>query len=81
MTDVAIGNKVARRWVHVDLLMQLTMKKNILHVKLRDGSPMNRGYHNKSANGGPMRNRSKGLLIVTNVLLLKITSNNTLNSA
>jgi hypothetical protein len=37
MTDMAIRNIVARRWVHVDLLIQLTVKKKIgiLHVKLR----------------------------------------------
>jgi hypothetical protein len=52
-TDMALGNRVARRWVHVDLLMQLTVKKSILHVKLRDGPTTNRGHHNKSMNGGP----------------------------
>jgi hypothetical protein len=35
-TYVAIRNRIARRWVHVGLLMQLTTKKSILHVKLRD---------------------------------------------
>jgi hypothetical protein len=25
--DMAIGNRVAMRWVHVDLLMELTVKK------------------------------------------------------
>jgi hypothetical protein len=48
--------------VHVDL-MQFTVKKSILHVKLKDGPPMNRGH----------RNRSKSLLIVMTVLLLKTT--------
>jgi hypothetical protein len=36
---------------------------------------MNRGNNNKSMNSGPMSNRSKGLLIVTPILLLKITCN------
>jgi hypothetical protein len=76
-TNVTLRNRVAGRWVHVDLLMQLTMKKNILHVKLRDGPPTNRGHLNKSMNGGPMSNRSKGLFIVTTVLLLKTTGNKT----
>jgi hypothetical protein len=75
-TDMALRNIVAKRWVHVDLLMQLTVKKIILHVKLRDGPPMNRSHRNKSMNGGPMSNRSKSL-IVTTILLLKTTSNKT----
>jgi hypothetical protein len=57
--DMAIGNRVTMRWVHVDLLVELTVKKNILHVKLRDSPAMNRGHCNKSMNGGPMRNRTK----------------------
>jgi hypothetical protein len=74
-TDVTIRNKVVRRWVHVDLLMQLTVKKSILHVKLRDDPPTNRGHHNKGMNSGPVSNRSKCLFIVTTVLLLKTTDN------
>jgi hypothetical protein len=61
--------------VHVDLLMQLVVKKDILHVKLTDSPPMNRGHCNKSMNGGPVSNRSKGILIVTTILVLKITGN------
>jgi hypothetical protein len=76
-TDMALRNRVARRWVHVDLLMQLTMKKSILHVKLRDGPPTNRGHRNKSMDGGPVSNRCKSLLIVTTILLLKTASNKT----
>jgi hypothetical protein len=83
-TDMALGNRVARRWVHVDL-MQLTVKESILHVKLRDGPLTNRGHHNKSMNSDPVSNRSKSLLIVMTVLLLKTTGNKTrlieLNSA
>jgi hypothetical protein len=56
-TDMALRNRVARRWVHVDLLMQLTVKKNIIHVKLRDGPPTNKGHRNKSMDSGPVSNR------------------------
>jgi hypothetical protein len=63
--------------VHVYLLMQLTVEKTILHVKLRDGPPTNRGHHNKSMNGGLVSNRSKSLLIVTTILLLKTMGNKT----
>jgi hypothetical protein len=69
----ALRNRVAKRWVHVDL-MQLTVKKSILHTKLRDSPPTDRGHRNKGMNGGPVSNKSKCLLIVTTVLLLKITS-------
>jgi hypothetical protein len=34
-TDMAIGNIVARRWVHVDLMQLIVKKKNILHIKPR----------------------------------------------
>jgi hypothetical protein len=37
MIDVALRNRVAKRWVYVDFLMQPNVKKSILHVKLRDG--------------------------------------------
>jgi hypothetical protein len=76
-TNMTLRNRVARWWVHVDLLMQLTVKKSILHVKLRDGPPTNRSHCNKSMNGDPMNNRSKSLLIVTTILLLKTTTNKT----
>jgi hypothetical protein len=76
-TNMAIRNTVARRWMHVDLLMQLTMKKSILPVKLRDSPPMNRGHRNKRMNDGLMSNRSKSLIVVTTVLLLKTMSNKT----
>jgi hypothetical protein len=56
---------------------QLTVKKSVLHIKLRDSPPMNRGHRNKRMNGGPVSNRSKSLLVVTTVLLLKTTSNKT----
>jgi hypothetical protein len=71
MADMTIWNRVDRRWVHVDLLMQLTVKKGILHIKIRDSPPMNRGHRNKSMNCGPMGNRSKDLLVVTTIMLLK----------
>src|SRR6266542_3316882 len=76
-TDVTIRNRVSRGRVHVDLLMQLAMKKSILHIKLRDGPLANRSNSNKSMDSGPMGNRSKGLLIITPILLLKPTCNKT----
>jgi hypothetical protein len=74
-TNMAIRNRVAKRWVHVDLLMQSTMKKSVLHVKLRDSPLMNRGHRNKSRNGGHVSNKSESLLVVMIILLLKTTSN------
>src|SRR6266508_2927201 len=76
-TDVTIRNRVSRGRMHVDLLMQLAMKKGILHIKLRDGPSVNRSNNNKSMDSGPMGNRSKGLLIITPILLLKPTCNKT----
>src|SRR6266508_3299360 len=76
-TDVTIRNRVSRGRMHVDLLMQLAMKKGILHIKLRDGPSVNRSNNNKSMDSGPMGNRSKGLLIITPILLLRPTCNKT----
>jgi hypothetical protein len=73
-TNMALRNRVARRWVQVDLLMQLTVKKSILHVKLRNSPPMDRGHRNNGMNSGPVSNRSKDLIVMS-VLLLKATSN------
>jgi hypothetical protein len=51
MTNMSIITRVARRWVHVDLLMQLTVKKLILNVTLRDCPLTNRDHRNKNVNG------------------------------
>jgi hypothetical protein len=40
-TNMAIKNRVPRRWVHVDL-MQLTVNKSVLHVKLRESTDEHR---------------------------------------
>jgi hypothetical protein len=41
-TNMTIRNRVARRWVHIDLFIQLTMKKSVLHVKLRSSTDKQR---------------------------------------
>jgi hypothetical protein len=60
---------------HVKILMQLTIKKCILHIKWRDGPFLNRSHDKKSVNSDHMSNRRKNLFIITNLLLLKTTSN------
>jgi thiosulfate reductase cytochrome b subunit len=57
--DMTIGSRVAYRWVHVDL-MQVTMKKSILHIKLSHSPPTNRDHCNKSMNDGHVSNEMKG---------------------
>jgi len=76
-TNDAIRNKIPRRWSHVDLLMEFTIKKGIFDMKLRDGPGTNRGHSKESANSGHVSHRSKGLVIVATMLLLKTTSNKT----
>jgi hypothetical protein len=76
-TNHAIRNKIPRRWSHVDLLMEFTIKKGIFDIKLRNGPSMNRGHNKESADSGHVFHRSKGLIIVTTMLLLKTTSNKT----
>jgi hypothetical protein len=57
--------------------MQLSIKKDILYIKLRDGPLPNKSHDKKSANSGHMSNGSKSLIIITTLLLLKTTSNKT----
>jgi hypothetical protein len=77
MTNHPIRNKIPRRRLHVNLLMQLTIEKSILNIKLRHGPVANRGDSKKSAHSGHMSHMSKSLIIVTALLLLKATSHKT----
>jgi hypothetical protein len=77
MTNHALRDRIPRWWTHVNILTQLTIKKCILHIKLRDGLAPNRSHGKKSANSGHMSNRSKSLIIISTMLLLKTTSNKT----
>ena len=77
MTNHAIRNKIPRRWSHVDLLTKLTIKKCIFYIKLRNGPSTNRGHSKESANSGHVCHRSKSLIMVATMLLLKTMSNKT----
>jgi hypothetical protein len=77
VTNHALKDKIPRWWAHVNILTQLTVKKDILHIKLRDGPLLNRSHIKKSVNSGHMSNKSKRLIIITPLLLLKTTSNDT----
>ena len=64
-------------WLHVDLLMQLTIKKDIVDIKLRD-RPVASKYHNeKCAKSGHVGHMRKCLVIVIAMFLLKATSHKT----
>jgi hypothetical protein len=77
VTNHTLRHRIPRWWVYVNILTQLTIKKCILHIKLRDGPLPNRSYSNKSVNSGYMSNKSKSLIIIMTLLLLKSTSNET----
>jgi hypothetical protein len=77
MTNHALRDRKLMWWTHVNILTQLTIKKGILHIKLRDGLALNRRHDKKSANSGHMSNMSKSLIIISTMLLLKTTSNKT----
>jgi hypothetical protein len=77
VTNRTLRDRIPRWWMHINILTKLTIKKNILHIKLRDGPLLNRSHGKKSANSGHMSNRSKSLIIIPVVLLLKTTSNKT----
>lgn len=70
-TNHTLRNRIPRRRLHIDLLTQLTIKKDILDIKLRDGLLTNRGHSKKSANSGHVSNRGKSFIIVTQVQRVK----------
>jgi hypothetical protein len=71
VTNHTLRDRIPRWWTHVNILMQLTIKKCILHIMLRDGPLPNRSHIKKSVNNGHMSNGSNSLIIVTTLLLLK----------
>lgn len=73
--DHAVKNRLPRRWLHVNLRTQLTIKKDILNIKLRPVAK--RGHDNKCANNGHMGQMRKSLVAITTVLLLKARSHMT----
>jgi hypothetical protein len=77
VTNHALRDRILKWWTHVNILMQLTIKKGILHIKLRDGPSPNRSHDKKTVNSSHMSNRSKSLIIISTMLLLKTTSNKT----
>jgi hypothetical protein len=77
VTNHALRDRIPRWWMHVNILTQLAIKKDILYIKLRDGPASNRSHDKKSVNSGHMSNRNKSLIIISIMLLLKTTSNKT----
>jgi hypothetical protein len=77
MADHPIKNRIPRKRLHINLLTQLTIEKGILNIKLRHRPVANRGDRKKSAHSGYMSHRSKSLIVVTALLLLKATSHKT----
>jgi hypothetical protein len=75
LTNHTLRDKIPRWWMHVNILTQLVIKKGILHIKLRDGPLPNRSHNKKSASSDYKSNRSKSLIIISTLLLLKTMSN------
>lgn len=69
-THQAIQNRIPRLWLHIDLLMQLTIKKAIFD-NMRDMPVANKSHNKKSANIGYWGHNIKYFSIATTVLLLK----------
>jgi hypothetical protein len=75
VTNHTLRDRIPRWSMDINILTQLTIKKNILYIKLRDGPLANRSHNKKSVNSDHMSNRSKSLLIIMTLLLLKTMSN------
>jgi hypothetical protein len=48
VTNHTLRDRIPRWWTHTNILTQLTIKKDILHIKLRDGPLPNRSHNKKS---------------------------------
>jgi hypothetical protein len=48
VTNHTLRDRIPRWWTHVNVLTQLTIKKNILYIKLRDRLLSNRSHNKKS---------------------------------
>jgi hypothetical protein len=59
VTNHALRDRIPRWWTHVNILPQLTIKKDIFHIKLRDGPSSNRSHGKKSVNRGRLRSSSR----------------------
>jgi hypothetical protein len=77
VTNHTLRDRIPRWWMHINILTQLTIKKSILYIKLRDGPLLNRSHNKKSVNSDHMSNKSKSLIIIMTLLMLKTTSNKT----
>jgi hypothetical protein len=77
VTNHTPRDRIPRWWTHVNILTQLTIKKDILYIKLRDGPLPNRSHNKKSVNSGHMSIECKSLIIIMTFLLLKIMDNKT----
>jgi hypothetical protein len=74
MADHPIRNRIPQRRLHINLLTQLTIEKGILNIKLGHRPVANRDDSKKSAHSDHMSHKSKSLIIVMALLLLKVTS-------
>jgi hypothetical protein len=77
VTNHTLRDRIPKWWTPINILTQLTIKKCILHIELRDESIPNRRHNKKSANSGHMSNGNKSLIIITILLLLKTKGNKT----
>jgi hypothetical protein len=77
VTNHTLMDRIPRWWTYVNILTQFTIKKDILHIKLRDRPALNKSHDKKSVNSGHMSNMSKSLIIISTMLVLKTTSNKT----
>ena len=71
LTNRAIWDRLPQRWLHVNLT-QLSIKNGIIDFEQEDGPLPNRS-NKKSLGSGHLGNRSKSLIIVMTMLLLKAT--------
>jgi hypothetical protein len=75
MTNHTLRDRILNWWTHVNILMHLTIKKDIIHIKLRDESLPNISHSKKSTNNSHMSYMRKNLITIMTMLLLKTTIN------
>lgn len=77
VTNQAVRNRIHERWLHVYFFSQLAIEEGVLSIQLRYLPLTNRHNDKESLDNSHFSNKSKGLLVVTTVLLLETTLHNT----
>jgi hypothetical protein len=70
----AMRNRVPRWGIHINILTKLALERGIMDIKLRHRPITNIGHNKEGANNCHMGRKSKCLIVITTLTLLKTRS-------